>query len=827
MKTITQLCIFLFTIIVVAQPSKSDFRDGSVSGRVIDAKLNEPLPYVNVVITDTSNKTITGGITNDDGTFEINKIPEGQIIVSIQYIGYKTISKPINLGEESYKIDLGDIRLEEDIASLDEVTVVAEITTIQQKVDRKVINVGKDLTTSGPTASDIMNNLPSVNVDQQTGNISLRGNENVRVMVDGKLSNVPIAQLLRQIPSTSIKQIELITNPSAKYNPEGMSGIINIILHKNTTIGFNGNINLGLTKEINARFNSSIDMNYRNGKFNFYGNYGNNIGNSANYGFINRIDDGSVQLFDFGNNNKSHLYKLGLDFYMNDNNTISFFTNQNIYDGLGEGITGIQYIDEPFQSQTFNNDIQNNVSQYNGVFNHKFKKEGEKLDLEVDYSVFGQDEVANFRFENIPFPPNYSDFVDTDRDQTVVNLDYTNPLSEKAKLEVGAEARLFETNIDYKSTGLSVNENQDDIPNNGDEFIPTPQTDFTYKRDIYSVYVTYGKTFEKWSYQFGARAESVKEEASAIRQLETSSETIPFENDYIQVYPSAFFTYSPSEKNSYQMSFSRRVDRPGLQQVNPIREWSTPLVSSFGNTNLQPQFTNSAELNYTRKLEKGSITGGVFFRLVEDEINRAVFIDRLDINKNILTYDNFENTTAYGIEISSNYRPTTWWSLNGSFDLFARQQKGIAEILTAPTDVATADDIMRSTISVDNIVYNFRLFNNFKVTKKLNLSLFSMYRGEEKGLQFTRKPMFLVNTGLRYTFLEDGRGSFSFNYSDIFNTMKFEFEGDRPYPQVGEFNWESNTWNIGFSYRFGGGKYRALQRKQRDNNEKSGSGGFI
>ncbi|MCK8479651.1 TonB-dependent receptor domain-containing protein [Psychroserpens algicola] len=827
MKTITQLCIFLFTIIVVAQPSKSDFRDGSVSGRVIDAKLNEPLPYVNVVITDTSNKTITGGITNDDGTFEINKIPEGQIIVSIQYIGYKTISKPINLGEESYKIDLGDIRLEEDIASLDEVTVVAEITTIQQKVDRKVINVGKDLTTSGPTASDIMNNLPSVNVDQQTGNISLRGNENVRVMVDGKLSNVPIAQLLRQIPSTSIKQIELITNPSAKYNPEGMSGIINIILHKNTTIGFNGNINLGLTKEINARFNSSIDMNYRNGKFNFYGNYGNNIGNSANYGFINRIDDGSVQLFDFGNNNKSHLYKLGLDFYMNDNNTISFFTNQNIYDGLGEGTTGIQYIDEPFQLQTFNNDTQNNVSQYNGVFNHKFKKEGEKLDLEVDYSVFGQDEVANFRFENIPFPPNYTDFVDTDRDQTVVNLDYTNPLSEKAKLEVGAEARLFETNIDYKSTGLSVNENQDDIPNNGDEFIPTPQTDFTYKRDIYSVYVTYGKTFEKWSYQFGARAESVKEEASAIRQLETSSETIPFENDYIQVYPSAFFTYSPSEKNSYQMSFSRRVDRPGLQQVNPIREWSTPLVSSFGNTNLQPQFTNSAELNYTRKLEKGSITGGVFFRLVEDEINRAVFIDRLDINKNILTYDNFENTTAYGIEISSNYRPTTWWSLNGSFDLFARQQKGIAEILTAPTDVATADDILRSTISVDNIVYNFRLFNNFKVTKKLNLSLFSMYRGEEKGLQFTRKPMFLVNTGLRYTFLEDGRGSFSFNYSDIFNTMKFEFEGDRPYPQVGEFNWESNTWNIGFSYRFGGGKYRALQRKQRDNNEKSGSGGFI
>jgi len=820
------ICVLLLSVIVSAQPAK-ELRDGTVSGRVIDASLNQPLPYVNVIIKTTANQTITGGITKDDGTFEIKSIPEGDVVVSIQYIGFKTIAKTVSIGKNGYDIALGDIMLEEDVASLDEVTVVAEVTTIQQKVDRKVINVGKDLTTTGPTASDIMNNIPSVNVDQQTGNISLRGNENVRVMVDGKLSNVPIAQLLKQIPSTSIKQIELITNPSAKYNPEGMSGIINIILHKNTNIGFNGNINLGLTKEIYAKFNSSIDLNYRNGKFNLYGNYGNNIGKSANYGSIERLDDNSEQLFDFFNNNKSHLYKVGLDFYMNDNNTVSFFTNQNIYDGFGAGTTGVLYPNQPLQQQIFDNDIQNLSSQYNGVFNHKFKKEGEKLDIEADYSVFSQDEIANFNFQNFSFPPNYSDFVNTDRDQTTINVDYVNPLSEKAKLEIGAEARLFDTKIDYASTGLSVNENQDNIPNNGDEYIPTPQTDFSYKRDIYSLYATYGKTFEKWSYQVGLRAESVMEDANAFRTLENSTENTPFENDYFQVYPSVFLTYSPSDKNSYQMSYSRRVDRPGLQQVNPIREWSTPLISSFGNTELQPQFTNSIEANYTRKLENGSITGGVFYRLVEDEINRAVFIDRLDINKNILTYDNFDNTTAFGIELSSNFRPTKWWNFNASFDLYSRKQKGIAETLTAPTNVATVDDIILETIEVDNLVWNFRMFNNFKATKKLNLSVFTMYRGEEKGLQFTRKPMFMVNTGLRYSFLEDDRATFSFNYSDIFNTMKFEFEGDRPTPQAGQFNWESNTWNIGLSYRFGGGKYRALQRKNRDDNEKDASGGFI
>ena len=820
------ICVLLLSVIVSAQPAK-ELRDGTVSGRVIDASLNQPLPYVNVIIKTTANQTITGGITKDDGTFEIKSIPEGDVVVSIQYIGFKTIAKTVSVGKNGYDIALGDIMLEEDVASLDEVTVVAEVTTIQQKVDRKVINVGKDLTTTGPTASDIMNNIPSVNVDQQTGNISLRGNENVRVMVDGKLSNVPIAQLLKQIPSTSIKQIELITNPSAKYNPEGMSGIINIILHKNTNIGFNGNINLGLTKEIYAKFNSSIDLNYRNGKFNLYGSYGNNIGKSANYGSIERLDDNSEQLFDFFNNNKSHLYKVGLDFYMNDNNTVSFFTNQNIYDGFGAGTTGVLYPNQPLQQQIFDNDTQNLSSQYNGVFNHKFKKEGEKLDIEADYSVFSQDEIANFNFQNFSFPPNYSDFVNTDRDQTTINVDYVNPLSEKAKLEIGAEARLFDTKIDYTSTGLSVNENQDNIPNNGDEYIPTPQTDFSYKRDIYSLYATYGKTFEKWSYQVGLRAESVMEDANAFRTLENSTENTPFENDYFQVYPSVFLTYSPSDKNSYQMSYSRRVDRPGLQQVNPIREWSTPLISSFGNTELQPQFTNSIEANYTRKLENGSITGGVFYRLVEDEINRAVFIDRLDINKNILTYDNFDNTTAFGIELSSNFRPTKWWNFNASFDLYSRKQKGIAETLTAPTNVATVDDIILETIEVDNLVWNFRMFNNFKATKKLNLSVFTMYRGEEKGLQFTRKPMFMVNTGLRYSFLEDDRATFSFNYSDIINTMKFEFEGDRPTPQAGQFNWESNSWNIGLSYRFGGGKYRALQRKNRDDNEKDGSGGFI
>ncbi|MBC71773.1 MAG: TonB-dependent receptor, partial [Muricauda sp.] len=252
---------------------------GVINGKVIDEISNEPVAYAAVVIkSEDGSQTITGGITTEDGSFEINKLPDGTFIFEVQYIGYKTYSQKLVISKGKRILDLGTVTLVEETKELEGVELVAERTTIEQRVDRKVINVGKDLTTAGASASDIMNNIPSVNVDSQTGDITLRGNSNVRVMVDGKLSNVPVAQLLKQIPSTAIKSIELITNPSAKYNPEGMSGIINIVLHKNANIGFNGNVNLGLTKGIEAKFNSSIDMNYRNGKFNFYGNYGNNIG---------------------------------------------------------------------------------------------------------------------------------------------------------------------------------------------------------------------------------------------------------------------------------------------------------------------------------------------------------------------------------------------------------------------------------------------------------------------------------------------------------------------------------------------------------------------
>ena len=793
MKNIAVLLTFLmFSNLALYADNSLD--KGTISGRVIDSKSNEALPYVNIIIKSQSGELITGAITDQDGVFEISNIKETTVIVSVQYIGYKTLNKEVTLSRGKNKLDLGTLVLEEDQTALDEVTIIAETSTIQQKVDRKVITIGKDLTTQGATASDIMNNLPSVSVDSQSGSISLRGNENVRVLVDGKPTNVPAAQLLKQIPSTSIKSVELITNPSAKYNPEGMSGIINIILHKNTKVGFNGSLNIGLSKEINANFNSSIDMNYRNGKFNFYGNYGNAIGKSSNNGFINRLDDNTRQLFTFGNNNKSHLFKVGVDYYINDKNTFSVYTNQNLYDGKGNGATDIVYLlnNNPDFRQEFNNSNDNNTSTYNASYKHDFNDDGHNISIEGDYSTFDSDETADFRFSAAP---TYLDLVNNQRDNTIINLDYENPLSDDVKLELGAEYRNNNSENTYDTTNVTLFD-----------------SDYQYERSIYSFYGTYSKSFEKWSYQIGARIEQYEVKADFAQNTQADA---LFKDDQFSVYPSGFITYNLSEKNTYQVSFSRRVDRPGLGQINPIREWSTPRITSIGNPNLKQQFTNSLEANYTRKLNKGSITGGVFYRAIDDEISRTVSLDPTDANRLLLSFDNFDKNNAYGAEVSTNYRPTTWWSFNGSAELYFNTVKGVVD-----TGITGLENV-----EIDNSTYNLRLSNTFKANKKLSFSLFGMYRANSESLQFNRKSMFMVNTGLSYKFLED-KATFSFSYNDIFNTMKFQFDGERPYPQNGQFNWESNTWRVGLNYRFGGSKYKALSRKQRDNNEKSG-GGFM
>lgn len=731
--------------------------------------------------------------------------------IEIQYIGFRKYVGSVILSENKKEAIL-KVALEEEATQLKGVNIVNERSTIEQKIDRKVITVGKDLTTAGASASDIMNNIPSVNVDQD-GKLSLRGNDNVRVLIDGRPSNIDPAQLLKQIPSTSIKKIELITNPSAKYNPEGMSGIINIILHKNANTGFNGSYSGGITFGETAKYNQSLDLNYKTGKVNFFGNVGQNFGTYFNDGYIKRFDQDILQKLDIKNENDSYLYKIGMDYLIDDHNTLSFYSNQNKSTGKGFVNTDIDYnngdpnIKNAYQKSKYSGP--DDTGTYNLAYKHIFKKEGHTLDFEGNYNTTKKTQNADFDTKNTA-PDNtisniiYNDLIKGDRKLSTLNIDYVNPLNEKTTLEAGAEARITKTGSDYtRINPTDPTENQ--ISN------------YTYDTNIYSAYVTFGQKYKKFSYQIGTRFESYKVVAN-LNHGETK-----FDDDYITLYPSAYFTYNLNEKNTFQISYSRRVDRPSLEQTKPIREFSTPLVTSYGNPELRPQFTNSVEINYTKTLEKGSVTGGIFVRSINDQISRILYPDDTDPNgnKQILSFTNYDSNTAYGFEASFNYKITKWWDISPSIDFSSIKQQGI--VFSYDTATSSSSPIERKiTVSA----FNARMNSNFKATKRLSFLLFGFYRGGVDGLQNNSKEMYKMDIGSRYTLL-DNKMNISVRFNDVFDTMKYAFDAIYPYPQAGQFTWESQTVYLGLTYNFGGAKIKNLQRKQREDNTNKGGGGMF
>ncbi|WP_075343361.1 TonB-dependent receptor domain-containing protein [Tenacibaculum agarivorans] len=780
MRQILHILFLLYTSLSIAQ-------NYTVTGKIVDKITQESIPYASVVIKDLDNTILTGGITNDDGIFTISKIKKQTIIFEVQFVGYKNHSKEIQFTTK--KTDLNTILLEEVAESLEEVVVVAERSTIEQKIDRKIITIGKDLSTAGATASDIMGNLPSVSVNQD-GEIALRGNENVRVLIDGKPTNIEASQLLQQIPSSSIKKVELITSPSAKYNPEGMSGIINIILHKNVKTGFNGNVNLGITQGRKTRLNGALGLNYRTGKFNIYANYGTASGENTLQGTIERFTEDFEQSQSNIVDNNSHLVKLGIDFYINDYNTLSFYTNQNKF---------IQNLSADFDVRFFNNS-NNNYGQfyafeknnytetYNLDYKLDFNTNGHYIEFEADYNSFDSENNTFFLFSGNTVNQDFLDDIFDDRTNLTFNLDYVYPISDRTTLELGLESRTRKTDNIYKTTSASFN-----------------NSTFIYDTDIQSFYATFRQNLKKWSYQIGARLENYTVNAS-FDAVNESLET--FNDEIFSIYPSAFLKYTPdeSQKNSYQLSISRRVDRPSFGQINPIRAFNTPILIAIGNMRLNPQFTNSIEFNYTRKLNKGSLTLGTFYREIEDEINRIVYFDPNDISKLVLDYDNFDRNQAFGFELSANYKPLKWWSVTTSFDIYSRAQKGT---------------ILGEKVAVQNTATNFKVNHNFKVFDNTTFQVFSFLSGPQKVLQYELKSNYFVNLGLRQSFANK-KGTLSINFNDIFRTQRFAFESFRTVIQRGDLRRDSQAIYLGLSYKFGVGKNKALKRKKRDKNEKRG-----
>ena len=766
---------------------------GEITGKIMDSNTGKPVPFATVAILSESGEILGGSIADLDGIFTVKDIGVGKVTMEVQFIGFTSYKADITISADAKPLNVGEISLSAAIEELDEVVVSAERSSIEQKADRKIVNIGKDLSTVGSSAADIMINIPALDVDQD-GNLTMRGNENVRILIDGKPTSVSAEQILQQIPSSSVKSIELITNPSAKYNPEGMSGIVNIVLRKNTQSGLNGNVNLGITSGIEQRYNGALGLNYREGKVNVYGDYSFNTGISPVRGKVTRSQDQSLENWKSAGDRNTHLYKIGIDIYPDEKNTLSFYTSRNNFDLGVTASTDVTFANRRDEiGQSYLSDRNDLTTIYNLDFRHDFISEGEMLELEIDFNRLEGSEQTIFDVQTESSSFDYIDELTNNRDNLTINLDYTKPISKDIKLEIGAETRQQQISNRYVTSNV--------------DFLDGA---FIFARDIHSAYGNLSKRQNDWFFQVGARLEDYKITGDFNQEGNINAR----ETDHIfTIYPSAFITYTPRKndsKDSYNLSYSRRVDRPGIDQINPIRVWSSFRITNIGNPTLIPQFTNSIEFNYSRNVNKGSLTTGVFYRNIKDEITRFAFLDTTNPGRILFSYNNYNSNSAYGFEVAGSYKPIKWWNFNASFDWYSRVIRGVE---------------LGQEISVTNNLYNFKMNHSFKIKKQLTIQLIGLYRGANTNLQYLTKSYYFVNLGARYS-IADGKGTFSLSFNDLLKSQRFAFDATRPIPQVGEFYRDTHVFVAGFTYNFGSAKYGAVKRKKRDGNEKKG-GSFL
>ena len=764
-------------------------KGGEIKGTIVDATTGKKVEFASIALLHVESKEIVeGSLSDTDGSFSFKKIKKGEYLIQVDFIGYKTYtSKNISINKNNKNVDLGKIKLQQDIAMIDDVTVTAERTYIENRIDKKVVNIGKDLLTAGASATDIMSNLPSVDVDIE-GNVSLRGNDNVRILVDGRPTNMSSEELLATIPAENIDKVEIITNPSAKYDPDGISGIINIILKKDKKLGFNGSASGGIGSAndftgIN-KYNGSLNLNYNKGNWNLFANYGyKNDERESGGGFTRKITDATnieKSIIQESNSTRKRItnsLKTGFDYTFSDKNMFGY--TAHIRKSDRNRLEEIEYIsttesresDREFGLKSLSHDV---------IFKHKFNDDTfyEINAYRVD-SKQDANSIFNSSTGNVPKPTETDTNIGSDN-LTTAQFDFTKD-TDSYKLEFGVKAHARNMDSEY----LYFTNSTTPDPNKSNHYL--------FSEQIYSAYTNYGKKWDKWSLQAGLRIEQAFTDSKLINET-------PYENNYFNFYPSAFLTRKIGESNEIGFSYSKRVSRPSTRQLNPAKVYSDDLNIRMGNPMLNPEFTNSLETSYTRYWKGGSFSSAIFYRHTTDKIQRIKLVDQNGISTS--TYDNIATAQEVGLEASVMTKLNGWWSINASTNLYYTQ--------------LDTDD---PNFSNNGINWFTRLNNTFKITPTWSLQASGWYMAERVIAQGHIEPMYKADLGVKKTILNK-RGTIGFRLSDVFNSFNFTYyTSGTGFEELGNRNWESRVAYLTFTYNFG-----ESQRKKRKGRRESGGG---
>lgn len=811
-----------------------------ITGKVMDAEMNAPLEFATVSVVNANDPAdVTGVVTGSRGNFSI-EVPEGTYNVVVEFISYET--KKINDRKVDSDLNLGTIQLGLDSDSLDEVLVQAETTQVSVQLDKKIYNIGKDLTTAGGTVSDALNNVPSVSVDIE-GGISLRGNQNVRILINGKpsaMAGFGDTNVLSQLPAEAIERVEVITSPSARYDAEGTAGILNIILRQKETLGFNGSVNLNLGHPDNAGL--STNLNYRTEDFNIFTNIGWRYfdapqNNFSDTDYLSRVNDQGLQIDpeydrireerETQRLNRNYNGNVGIEYFLTEQ---SSFTASIFYRyGEDEDETlnnSDRYIGGDLVEETLRRELQSeedNSYQISLNYQKKFDEEGHELtadfqfenDAEVQNTFINEDYLSTNE-ENPEAFQREEVYTEEDQKEYLFQADYVLPLGEDARFEAGYRGNFENEITDYRLQ-------QEDLATGNLVTNDTLTNIFDYEENVNALYSQYGTKFGKFSFLLGLRLENTQLKGDIDSRL-SDEELVEafgfpiqteFDNNYLGLFPTVNLIYELSsdggEEENITIGYNRRINRPRGWYINPFPSRSSRTNVFQGNPNLQPAFASAFDVGYLKRWEKLTFTSSVYYQHETDSFERVEentgqeTTDGIDIIRTIPI--NLATNKRTGAELGVLYNPADWLRLNSSFNFFQFETEG---------------EFNGVDYGAKNTSWFARFSSKVTLPGAIDWQTNAFYRGPQENAQTKNEGIFSIDLALSKEILNESV-TLSLNVRDLLNSRKRKsFTSTEFFNRESEFQWRQRQINFSVIYRFN--QQKNEQRRNGDNQDYDDSG---
>lgn len=792
-KSILVLALLLVSATTFSQVSLKKI---NLSGKIIDKETSIPVEFSVITISKSDTKqVITGGSADANGNFNI-ELNIGIYDLKFEFPGYKTQEK---LNQNiSVDTNLGNILLETESSQIETVVIRGEKTTVDIKLDKKVYSVGQDLMVKGGTVSDVLDNIPSVTVDSE-GTISLRGNENVKVLIDGKPSNaVSVNDALKMLPADAVNKVEVITNPSARYDAEGGAGILNIILKKGKSNGFNGTLMATTGTPDNHGINGTL--NYKTNQINLFTTQGYNYKSNPGYSKVNTRylnPDNSTNSYIDEDRENSRINKgynggFGFDWYLDKSTTWTNSINYRKNSGDNEEDVDYNNFDSnrnfTFYRNRLNLEDQNEENiEYNTNFVKNFSKSGHKLTIDGSFS-----DSKNYNNSIIFDNSSLSTTTSTDltknnqkQNRNLIQADYVLPIGEKYQFEAGYRGNFVNMNTDYA------------VLNNG--IVNNAFTNILeYSEKVNAFYTQFGIKFNKLSMLYGLRFEdsdiNVDQITSAIYK----------NKKYNNFFPSAFLTYEITDNSNVSLNYSKRINRPRGRQLNPFNTYSSNINIFKGNPDLNPTLTDAVDLGYLTKLGKITLSTSVYYNYTKNSFQMVRYVEGLNPDGVPITTSSFVNIgeeNRAGFEFTLNYSPYKWWKLNSNFNLFRVQTKG--DFYYSYFDVS--NNLIDKVQNFDNTASSWfaRINSKISLPSKIDWQTNITYNGPQNNAQGNVKGIFAMNLAFSKDVLKD-KATVALNVNDVFNSRVRKLETYIPgqIDSDSEMQWRKRQITLSFTYRF-------------------------